>query len=396
MAKGLHRRRLLTIAVAALLAGAAFAAASRGSGRTIASGTSPAQPTAQLRGTHHFEYVVAPGAIDVYSIDDANRLVGQIPLPQTTTGPRGVVASPRSGLLYISYGGQGGSTGTGSMLAFDLRRKRVVWQRDYDSGVDSMAITPDGKTIYLPVGEGSGDGTWRIVDAQTGAVTGAIVGGAGAHNTIMGADGRSVYLGGVDYPYLDVASTATGSIVRRIGPLNGPGVRPFTINGSETLAFTTARSYLGFQVSSIVTGKVLFTVPVSGFTWDPQTFGGRTPDHGIALSPDERRLYLIDTPNGYVHVYDVGGLPAQPPRQIANVKLAHPPPNDGWLQLSRDGRYLYVGRAGDVIDTRTLTVTDFLPPLQSTADCLEIDWRGGRPIATTSRYSVGYVRSGHR
>jgi DNA-binding beta-propeller fold protein YncE len=176
-----------------------------------------------------------------------------------------------------------------------------------------------------------------------------------------------------------------------VGPLNDPGVRPFTINGSQTLAFTTARSFLGFQVSSLATGKVLYTVPVPGFSFNPKTFG-RTPNHGISLSPDERELYLIDTPNGYVHVFDVSGLPGAPPRLVANIKLEHAPPNDGWLQHTRNGRYVYVGRSGDVIDTRTRKIVDYLPPLQDTADFLEIDWKDGRPVATTSRYGVGYVR----
>ena len=206
----------------------------------------------------------------------------------------------------------------------------------------------------------------------------------------MGLDGRYVYMAGVDYPYLTVASTATNSVVRKIGPLRTGG-RPFTINGKQTLAFTTAHDLLGFQISNIRTGKVLLTVPVPGFSWDPTTFT-RSPCHGISLSPDEKRIYLIDTPNGYVHEFDVSQVPAKAPRHIADVRLSHAPPNDGWLQASRDGRYVYVGRAGDVIDTRTLKVVSYLQPLQTTADSLEIDWRRGRPVATTSRYGLGYVR----
>ena len=115
----------------------------------------------------------------------------------------------------------------------------------------------------------------------------------------MGLDGKYVYLGGCGDAFLGVASTATNRLVRRIGPLNGPGVRPFTINGSQTLAFTTSKSFLGFQVSSITTGRVLFSVAPPGFTFYPAAFGDSTPDHGISLSPNERQLYLIDTPNGY-------------------------------------------------------------------------------------------------
>jgi DNA-binding beta-propeller fold protein YncE len=345
--------------------------------------------------TRHFEYVVADNKIFVYDIDRANKLVGTIPLPPI--GPvHGVVASPVTGMLYISYGGSGGPAGDGSMLAFDLLRNRVVWQRNYPMGIDSMAITPDGRTIYMPAGEQSGSGRLSLIDAATGDVTGgSIMAGAGAHNTIMGPNGKFVYVGGVDYPYLEVASTATNKVVMKIGPLHGPGVRPFTINGAQTLAFTTATSFLGFQVSSITTGKVLYSVSPPGFSFNPATFK-RTPDHGISLSPDERQLYLIDTPNGYVHVFDVSGLPASRPRDIANIKLVHAPPNDGWLQHSRDGRYVYVGRSGDVIDTSTRTIVDYLPPLQQTADFLEIDWRNGRPVSSTSRYGIGYANlNGH-
>ena len=313
-----------------------------------------------------------------------------VSLPQIGTSIHGVVASPRTARLYIAYGQQ--KPPGGSLLAYDLRRGRVLWHRTYSFGIDSMAISPNGRWVYMPAGEGTTDGRWRIIAAVNGDPPGrSIEGPVGAHNTIMGPGDRYLYMGGVDYPYLEVASTATNHVVRKIGPLNGPGVRPFTINGSQTLAFTTARSFLGFQVSSISTGKVLYTVPVPGFSFDPATFK-RTPDHGIALSPNEHQLYLIDTPNGYVHVFDVQGLPASPPRLVANIRLVHAPPNDGWLQISRNGRYVYVGRSGDVIATRTRRIVDYLPPLGDTADYLEIDWRRGTPVATTNRYGIGYVR----
>jgi DNA-binding beta-propeller fold protein YncE len=354
------------------------------------SGTSPAQLTGHSTKTGHFEYVLADGALYVYSIDHANRLVQSVSLPQIGTSIHGVVASPRTGRLYVAYGQQ--KPPGGSLLAYDLRTGRTLWDRTYTFGIDSMAISPNGRWIYMPAGERTRDGKWRIIAASDGAPSGrSIAGPIGAHNTIMGKGGRYVYLGGVDYPYLEVASTATNRVVRKIGPLNGPGVRPFTINGSRTLAFTTARSFLGFQVSSITTGKVLYTVPIPGFSFDAAKFG-RTPDHGIALSPNERRLYLIDTPNGYVHVFDVRGLPGSPPSLVANIKLVHAPPDDGWLQTSRNGRYLYVGRSGDVIDTRTNKIVAYRPAIGDTADFLEIDWRHGRPVTTTNRYSIGYAR----
>ena len=196
---------------------------------------SPAQITAGSRVTAHFEYVVADCEIDVYDIDRGNRLVQRINLPQIDPSTHGFVASPQAGMLYISFGNQGPPGG--SLLAYDLRRSRVVWRRDYRVGIDSMAISADGREIYMPAGEGSGDGTWRIIDARSGLPTGAAINaGAGAHNTIMGANGEHVY----SLAWITRTSPLRARQARRwcerSGRSNGPGVRPFTINGSETLA----------------------------------------------------------------------------------------------------------------------------------------------------------------
>ncbi len=364
--------------------------------------TSSGQARAAGPATTHLEYVLDDGTITVYDIDRGHRRIKVIPLTEAR-GIRGVAASPAAHMLFVSYGGDGGggSGSTGSLLAFDLVQNRVLWTRSYDTGIDSFDVTPDGSTIYLPTGELSTGGDWLVINARTGDRVGSVAGGAGPHNTVVGLDGRYVYLGGRSSPYLDVASTKTNTVVRRIGPLRD-GVRPFTINGRQTLAYTTATGFLGFQVSSIVTGKVLYTIPVPHFTYDPGTYAPSAPSHGISLSPDEKQLYLIDGPNSFIHVFDVSRGGTARPRLVANIKLLHPLTGveqpcaydcarDGWLQTSTSGRYLYVGDSGDVIDTRTRRVVRFLPTLQNTRKMLEIDWRSGTPVATTSRIGLGRV-----
>jgi DNA-binding beta-propeller fold protein YncE len=358
--------------------------------------------SSQPSSTRHLEYVFTDHLISVFDIDRAQRLVQQIPLPEIRA-IRGVAASPSWHLLYISYGGDGGGGpgSTGSLAAIDLLTNQIRWQREYGTGIDSFSVTPDGKTIYLPTGELSHGADWLVIDAHTGAQTGVVAGGAGPHNTVVGLDGRFAYLGGRSSVYLTVVRTKDNKIVRQIGPLKDT-VRPFTINGRQTLAYTTATGFLGFQVSSIRTGRVLFTIPVPKFSYDPAAFAPSAPSHGISLSPDERELYLIDAPNSYVHVFDVRGGSAKPPRLLKDIKLTHPLTGDedpcvydcardGWIQHSRSGRYVYVGDSGDVIDTRTRRITAYIEPLRQTRKMLEIDWRGGVPIATTTRSGLGYV-----
>jgi DNA-binding beta-propeller fold protein YncE len=361
------------------------------------------QPSARLAAgsVHHYEYVFPDGSMYVYDMDAGQRLLRRVALPMAR-GIRGVVASPATHTLYISYGGDGGSNGSGSLLAYDLLAERVLWQRSYDTGIDSMAVDPAGARIYMPTGELDSSGLWNVLDAHDGRVIASIHGGSGAHNTVMSLDGRQVYLGGREHDYLEVADTATNRVIKNIGPLRS-GVRPFTINGRQTLAFTTATGFLGFQVSSVTSGRVLYTQAFPGFNWSPASFAPSAPSHGISLSPNERRLWVMDAPNGYVHVFDVSSLPRRPPRLLRNLRLSHAMSGeespcsydcarDGWIQHSLDGRFVYVGDSGDVFDGRTFRRVAYLDALHNTRKMLEIDWRGGVPVATSSRQGMGYVR----
>jgi hypothetical protein len=399
-----RRTSAIPVALALVSAIATSAVARPNEGRATSAEQAPAPPLqASVRdgATHHYEYVFVDGTTYVYDIDHGHRLVQQIALPEAR-GIRGAAVSPQTGRLYVSYGADGGAGGTGSLLAYDLLRDRLLWTRSYATGIDSMALSRDGRKIYMPTGELSPGRAWKLLDARSGAVEGEIEGGVGPHNTIVGLSGKLVYLGGRNDSMLYVASTRTNRIVARAGPLRG-GVRPFTINGRETLAYTTATGFLGFQVSSLRTGRVLYTVPIAGYSWDPATFHPSAPSHGISLSPNERELWVIDAPNSAVHVFDVSKVPRSAPRLIANVALPHALTGDespclydcardGWLQHSRDGRWVYVGDSGDVIDARSKKPAAFLETLANTRKMVEVDWRRGRPTLTTTRSGIGYVR----
>jgi hypothetical protein len=249
----------------------------------------------------------------------------------------------------------------------------------------------------MPTGENAGSGIWNVLDARTGALIGTVQGGAGAHNTIASRDGRYVYLGGRNHSALDVYDTTSGR-VREIGPLVG-GVRPFTVNGTNTIAFTTATGVDGFQVSSIVSGKPLFTV---SFGSVPSGFPYSAPSHGVSLSPDEKQLYVIDAPHKQVQVYDVSRVAkGVAPARLGTIPVAgwggkespcaYDCGQDGWLQHSLDGRFVYVGDSGEVIETATRRVLTKLSTLANTRKSLEVDWQGGAPVATSGRNGVGLV-----
>src|SRR5881227_2674445 len=361
---------------------------------------SPPPSTGVSSTIRHYEYVFPDGGMDVYDRDHNFALIQHVNLP-TSAGGRGAAVSLPGHMLYIAYGSDSGSGG--SQLAYDLVAGTIVWIKHYNHGIDSMAITPDGKTIYMPAGENSGSNLWYVEDTSTGNDQGTIQTGQDPHDTVVSVNGSHVYMGPRNRQNtatdLYVADTTTNQITQKIGPFL-KGVRPFTVNKEETLVYASTTGFLGFQVGSIATGKILYTVPIRGFTCASN--GASDPSHGVSLSPDEQELYVIDSPCSYVHVFDVSAVPTSPPRQIADIQLAHSLSGseqgcaydclkDGWLQHSVDGSFVFVGDSGDVIDTATRKPIGFLPSLANSRKMLEIDWHNGVPIATSERQGLGYA-----
>jgi hypothetical protein len=356
---------------------------------------------------NHEEYVFTDGTLYVYDLDAAGfPLVKSKSIP-TSSGTRGAVACVGNATLYVSFGGDGGSPGNGGLFAYDLVNDAVVWTQNYSHGIDSHAITPDCKLIYMPDGELSSTAIWHVVDATTGNETGSIAGSQanGPHNTIV-FNGH-VYLGG-RISTLFQAANVSNNTVYFTSAQTGNTIRPFTINAEETAAYITETNFLGFEQIDLKTGAVLFRVPVTGFSANCSTNCPSAPSHGISMSPDERWLYVMDSINGYVHVFDISGGVNVRPVQRYDVRLNHLLLNnespcaydclgDGWLHHSFDGRYVFVGDSGDVIDTgiqsgyvNAPAVVGFLPQMANSRKEIEIDFQSGKVVAAmTNRSSIG-------
>jgi hypothetical protein len=189
-------------------------------------------------------YVAVPGLRDylefgghgllVFDIEDDYRFVKRIPvagrrirsdygrerLAGQPSNVKGITASLATNSIYISN--------LETMQRIDLNTEQVVWEYQYGGGADRMAISSDGKIIYLPSLERD---HWNVVDAESGRVIKSLyTGNHGAHNTVFGLDGKKVYLGGLRTNSLGVVDAKNHEVIRQIGPLGGE-VRPFTING---------------------------------------------------------------------------------------------------------------------------------------------------------------------
>lgn len=338
-------------------------------------------------------YVASPGVRDyvkwgghgvlVYDIDHGHRLVRRIPLDDygvdaqgQALNVKGVCASAAAGRLYVST--------LQHLICVDLLTDHVLWQKTFDLGCDRMSISPDGKVIYLPSLEGD---AWYVVDAATGAEIKRLILKSRSHNTVYGLDGRRVYLAGLGAPVLSVASTKDHSIERTIGPFGG-FIRPFTVNGAQTLAFVNVNGLLGFEIGDLKTGRQIGRVEVKGFpAGEPQRHG--CPSHGIGLTPDERELWVCDSFNQRLHIFDATVMP---PKQGDSIALREEP---GWVTFTLDGKLAYPS-TGEVIDVKTRKVIAVLSdekgrPVHS-EKLLEIDFAGGIPLEAGDQFGLGRIR----
>src|SRR5271165_5129438 len=105
-------------------------------------------------------YVTDRSGISVYDIDNGHKLLRKIDLPGTGDY-KGIAASPQLGKLYVtSYKGD-------ELICIDLSNDAVLWKKKYGKYADSMMITPDGKTMYLPFRD---EDSWWVLNAEAGAV----------------------------------------------------------------------------------------------------------------------------------------------------------------------------------------------------------------------------------
>jgi DNA-binding beta-propeller fold protein YncE len=350
-------------------------------------------PTAELGvSRQRLLYVASPGVRDnlewgghgvlVFDVDHAHRFVKRIPLKRygidktgNVLNVKGICANAKTARLYVSTLQQ--------LISIDLLTDQVLWQKYFDLGCDRMSISPDGKVIYLPSLE---QGAWYILNAATGDEIKRLVLNSKSHNTVYGLDGKRVYLAGLGSPFLSVASTDIHSVEKTVGPF-GDFIRPFTINGAQTLVFANVNGLLGFEIGDLITNEVIHRVEVKGFAMGtPKRHG--CPSHGIALTPNEREIWLCDSFNSRLHVFDAT---VSPPKQGDSIALREQP---GWVTFSRDGTYAYPS-TGEVIDARSRKIAATLSDEEGRAvhseKMMEIDFIGGKPIETGDQFGLGRV-----
>jgi hypothetical protein len=385
----MQRREFLTTTAAAaagLLLPDAVRAAAGAAGGAEAAGAANAKE-------RHLLYIAEPGirnyvryggiGVLLYDIGADYKFVKRIPTWESPEGKdpenvKGVAASAKTAKLYVSTIKRIG--------CIDLLTERMVWSKELEGGCDRMAISPDGSILYVPSLEGP---HWNVVDGASGDMIAQVLTNSGAHNTIWGADGTKVYLAGLKSPLLNVADAKTHKVIKQVGPF-GSAIRPFTVNGAQTLTYVNVNELLGFEVGDLQTGQKLHRVEVQGFEKGPVDRHG-CPSHGVGLTPDERELWLCDGHNKAIHIFD---NTVMPPKQMSTLQVRDQP---GWITFSIDGKHAYPS-TGEVFDTKTKKLVKSLEDEEhrniGSEKLLELVFNGDKPIRAGDQFGVGMKESG--
>jgi DNA-binding beta-propeller fold protein YncE len=305
-----------------------------------------------------------------------------VPASMSPEEVSGVAASTTTNMIYLATRGR--------LAAFDLGTDRKVWEQTYDGTCcERPEVTPDGKTLV--VGSDLKD-FWYVINAQDGALKGKIQAPKSnfAHNMALSADGNTVFMApnGVTMTVGDVPSMKA---IRTI--TFSDHVRPFVINHDATRVYANLNNLLGFEIADVKTGEVIKRIEAPAEMWKPQWadlkrnfFGHGCPSHGIALTPDESELWVVDNINYGVLVYDNTG-------EWPTLKTTFPTTASAdWITMGINGQYAFLS-SGDVVEVKTKKIVaqmkDEYGRQMHSEKLLEMSFSNGRLVRTVSQFGEG-------
>jgi DNA-binding beta-propeller fold protein YncE len=305
-----------------------------------------------------------------------------VPASMSPEEVSGIAASTVTNMIYLATRGR--------LAAFDLGTDQKAWESTYDGMCcERPEVTPDGKTLV--VGSDLKD-FWYVIDAQSGALRGKIQAPKSmfAHNMGLSPDGKTVFMApnGVtmtvgDVPSMKAIKTITFS----------DHVRPFVINHDATRVYANLNNLLGFEIADVNTGKVIKRIEAPAEMWkakwgdlNQRFFGHGCPSHGIALTPDESEIWVVDNINYGVLVYDNTG-------EWPVLKMTFPTTASAdWITMGINGQYAVLS-SGDVVDVKTKKIAaqmrdEYGKPMHS-EKYLEMSFSNGKLVRTVSQFGQG-------
>jgi len=352
------------LAATLLLAGSMSAAAQAPSPAAAAPTGAPAVVPAR-RGPNdsfrprgrHLLYITEPGSLEkpgwangvgiiVLDVNDGYHFVKRIPTweyagsmsPEQVSG---VAASPVTNLIYVAARGR--------LAAIDMGTDKMVWSVTLDGKCcERPQVTPDGKIVVVG---GDLQDYWYEVDAVTGKLIGKLEApeSPNSHNLNLSADGKTSYMS-PNNKVMTISDIKSRKIIKTIHfPDN---IRVFVLNKDSSKVYANNNNFMGFLIADVASGEVVKKVEVTSVNWHakwdvtprPRIPHG-CPSHGIALTPDEKEIWVADGIFNKIHIFSN----TDDPKEIDTIDMSAGP---FWMTFGLDAKVAYVS-SGDIVDIAT-------------------------------------------
>ena len=216
---------------------------------------------------------------------------------------------------------------------------------------NQCASTPDGHYVAVP--NRSGDSV-VIIDIPQGKIVKELPVKA-PHNAYNTGRNDVLYVSSMGENVIYRIDLKTMEYTDTI-PTGGIP-RPYAVTRNEKTLYVALSDYHGFEIVDIPSKKETARVDLPAAPPADCELEPHTETHGLALSPNEKELWVTSLTDGGVYVYDIAT------KKLSAEILTGACPN--WIGFSPDGKYVTVSNCGSndaaIIDAKSRQVLAKVP-----------------------------------
>lgn len=279
-----------------------------------------------------------------------------------------VALSPDGKKLYVSRG----------MLmdaaAFDLKTKKMLWRTDVGSfNSDHMAMSPDGSKLVVSA---TTAGKAQVISTSTGKIIDSFETGTYPHENTFSKDGKRVYNASIgttalSYELNDLKGDKAITVVdstnfNRIKQFKFEhGVRPSVLMDDEQTYFAQFSYERGFAEINLNNGQVIrrasqpSTPHGDAMFWD--NLPANSAHHGLAMNGAKDKLCNAGTIDNYVSIVRRSDFSTQ--SMVSGLQKPYwattSPNGNDCLISNSEGDFVSVINYGTGVETKRINVGDY-------------------------------------
>lgn len=228
------------------------------------------------------------------------------------------------------------SEGDNTLRIFDTSTDKLISKIKLPGRPNQCAVTPDGKYVAVPIRDGD---SVDIVDVAQQKVV-KVLPVKAPHNAFNAGSNRYIFVSSMGDHAIKMIDLETMNYSASI-PTGGVP-RPYVVTRDRRTMYVALSDLHGFAIVDIPEKKLVRRVEMPAEHPTPHEHPGEpinTLTHGLALSPDEKELWVTSLLDDAMYVYDVSSQ-----NIVGRVPVGSGP---NWVAFSPEGRYVCVSNAAD-------------------------------------------------